>query len=108
MPNRLDSTIRIVAASAIVSLIGVSGAGAALSPYYQSVKEIEAIVGDKRVADAFKYVEPILSITTTGDDVYEVRTERCTLTVTIVDVPTEPGMMGPRKFDLEVGGADCQ
>ena len=51
---------------------------------------------------------PILSITTGGDDVYEVKTARCTLLVTIVDVPQDKPMMGPRQFDIEVGAADCQ
>jgi hypothetical protein len=108
LPNRTEAAIHLSAAAAVAMLLGVSSAAAALSPYYQSAREIEAIVGDQRVADAFKYVEPILSITTAGDDVYEVRTERCALTVTVVDVPTDSGMMGPRQFELQVGKARCQ
>lgn len=87
---------------------GASAAWAALPPYWQSAREIEAIVSDSRVHDALKYEEPILSISTTGDDVYELRTERCVLRVTIVDVPGESGVMGPRKFDLDIGAAECQ
>lgn len=89
-------------------MLGPGAAEAALSPYWQSVKEIEAIVGDQRVNDALKYEEAILSISTTGNDVYEVRTERCVLRVTIVDVPQEKPVMGPRQFDLDVGTAACQ
>jgi hypothetical protein len=81
---------------------------AALPPYWQSAREISTIVNDPRVHDALKYEEPILSITTGGDDVYEVKTARCTLLVTIVDVPQDKPMMGPRQFDIEVGAADCQ
>ena len=81
---------------------------AALPPYWQSAREISTIVDDPRVHDALKYEEPILSITTSGDDVYELKTARCTLLVTIVDVPQADPMPGPRHFDIEVGVADCQ
>lgn len=81
---------------------------AALPPYWQSAREISTIVNDPRVHDALKYEAPIVSITTSGNDVYELKTERCTLVVTIVDKPLAEGMVGPRQFDLEVGAADCQ
>jgi hypothetical protein len=81
---------------------------AALPPYWQSAREISTIVNDPRVHDALKYEEPILSVTTTGDDVYELRTARCTLTVTIVDLPPKEGMVGPQAFDIQLGEAECQ
>ena len=87
---------------------GSTAALAALPPYWQSAREITTIVNDPRVHDALKYEEPILSITTTGDDVYKLRTPRCTLVITVVDVPDAEPMPGPRQFDLEVGEADCQ
>ena len=93
-----------IAATAAVS----TAALAALPPYWQSAREISTIVNDPRVHDALKYEEPIVSITTGGDDVYEVKTARCTLLVTIVDIPQAEPMPGPRHFDLEVGEADCQ
>ena len=94
---------------AIVALAAIATpALAALPPYWQSAREISTIVNDPRVHDALKYEEPIVSITTGGDDVYEVKTARCTLLVTIVDVPQDKPMMGPRQFDIEVGQADCQ
>ena len=68
---------------------------AALPPYWQSAREISTIVNDPRVHDALKYEEPIVSITTGGDDVYEVKTARCTLLVTIVDVPAGRAHDGP-------------
>lgn len=85
-----------------------TSAAAALPPYWQSAREISAIVNDARVHDALKYEEPILSIGTTGDDVYELKTPRCTLRITNVDRPAAEGMVGPRQFDLEVGRADCE
>jgi hypothetical protein len=94
---------------ATVALTAIAApALAALPPYWQSAREISTIVNDPRVHDALKYEEPIVSITTSGDDVYELRTERCTLLVTIVDAPQEAPMAGPRQFDIEVGQADCQ
>ena len=81
---------------------------AALLPYWQSAREIGAIIEDPRVHDALKYVEPFLSVTFVGPDGYELRTARCRVTVTIVDTPQEEGMVGPRQFDLEIGPAECQ
>lgn len=95
-----------IAATALAAT--VTSAAAALPPYWQSAREISAIVNDARVHDALKYEEPILSISTTGDDVYELKTPRCTLRITIVDKPLAEGMVGPRQFDLEVGQADCE
>ncbi len=83
------------------------GARAALPPYWQSAREITAIVNDGRVHDALKYEEPILSVGVSAPDTYQLRTERCTLPVRIVDKPAKPGLMGPRQFDLDVGEADC-
>ncbi len=102
---------RLVGVSMIAVAGGVaaaSSASAALPPYWQSAKEIAAIVNDQRVHDALKYEEPILSISTTGNDIYELKTKRCSLTVTIVDKPSDSQVMGPRQFDVEVGQADCQ
>ena len=97
------------ACGAILTVAAISTpALAALPPYWQSAREISTIVNDPRVHDALKYEEPIVSITTGGDDVYEVKTARCTLLVTIVDVPQTEPVMGPRNFDIEVGDADCQ
>lgn len=82
-------------------------AGAALSPYWQSAREIDTIVNDQRVHDALAGEEAILSISATGADVYEVRTQRCQLSVTVVDKPTDTPVMGPRQFDLEICTAEC-
>ena len=108
--GRMSATVvpALLVAPLLVAEGGASTAQAALSPYWQSAREIAAIVEDGRVHDALRYVEPILSVTTTGDDVYVVRTERCTVTVTIVDKPVDGMIVGPRQFDLEVGEAECE
>ena len=97
-----------VVSASLLAALGVGPALAALSPYYQSAREIGTIVDDERVHDALKYEEPILSITTGGDDVYLLKTERCKLTVTVVDKPDAEPMMGPRQFDLDIGEAECE
>ncbi len=102
---RASTTIPLAAAALGLS---AAAAGAALPPYWQSAREISTIVSDPRVHDALAYEEPILAITTAGDDVYELRTERCTVTVRIVDVPLAEPMVGARQFDLEVGDAQCE
>ncbi|MEP0322858.1 hypothetical protein [Bauldia litoralis] len=88
-------------------LAGICSASAALPPYWQRAREIERIVGDQGINEALDS-SPIVSIAVTGEDIYEVRSETCRLTVTIVDVPQDEAMMGPRKFDLELGQAECQ
>jgi hypothetical protein len=101
---KLLSLASLTAAALLVPSI----ANAALPPFWQSAKEIAAIVSDQRVHDALKYEEPILSVSVTAPDTYVVRTERCTLTVKIIDKPAKPGVVGPRRFDLAVGEATCQ
>ena len=93
-----------------VIAIGLTAASAwaALPPYWQSAREIAAIIEDPRVHDALKYEEPIVSISAMGDDAYLLKTARCSVTVTIVDTPQAEVMVGPRQFDLEVGAAECE
>ncbi len=98
---------RMLAAAASGWLAAGGAALAALPPYWQSAREIGAIVEDPRVHDALRYEEPILSIVKTGDDVYVLKTARCTLTVMIVDKPDAEPIAGPRQFDIAVGDATC-
>ena len=83
----------ILAVLAAFVVFAPVAARAALPPYWQSAREITAIVNDGQVHDALKY---------------EVRTERCTLKVKIVDKPAKPGLVGPRQFDIDVGEATCR
>ncbi|MFP1630203.1 hypothetical protein ACLB6G_00560 [Zhengella sp. ZM62] len=79
---------------------------AALSPWYQRQKELERIIADGRVMEALDS-EPIDAIERTDEDEYRVYAGDCAVMVTIVDVPGGEDVMGPRRFDLEVGEADC-
>ena len=95
--------------TAMIAMAAITApASAALPPYWRSAREIAAIVGDPRVHDALKYEEPIVSISTSGDDLYVLETERCSVTVTIVDKPQAEAMVGPRQFDIAVGDAQCE
>ena len=94
--------------AALVSTAAVP-AFAALPPYYQRAREIQAILDSDAVREKLKQA-PIDSITSIDTDVYDVAGGACDVEVTIVDVPPEPGkpqMVGPRKFTLDVGDADC-
>ena len=107
MPNRSERIGLVIAASMAALLTGASAASAALPPYWQRSREIERIADDQRVYDALQG-SSIVSITWTADDLYEVRSENCVVTVTIVDVPQDEGIVGPRNFDLELGAPECQ
>ena len=99
-----------IAAATLLTMFGAPAAQAALPPYWQSAKEIEAIVGDQSVHDAFKYEEPIVSIKlqepVSDNRVYEVTTPRCSVLVTIVPKPAK--LVGPAAFDLQIGEATCK
>lgn len=103
--------VRLLGVAAVATLAGAAtgtAALAALPPYWQSAREIGAILEDPRVHDALKYEEPIVSISATGEDVYILRTERCSVTVRVVDKPDAEPVAGPRQFDLEVEEAQCE
>ncbi|CAN5313402.1 hypothetical protein BH10PSE9_BH10PSE9_18420 [soil metagenome] len=95
-----------------VALCGASGPSlAALSPYYQSIAEIQRILADPRLGEAFASQEAIRSISSPKQDVYELKTEHCTVAVTVVDRPApagQPMRAGPRLFDLQFGKAACK
>ena len=91
-------------------LLTASAAQAALPPYWQSAREITAILEDGSVHDALKYEEPIISIglqePLSDDRVYVLKTSRCTLLIGIAYKPSQTA--GAAQFDIEVGKADCQ
>ena len=94
--------------AAVALGLAATAAVAALPPYWQSAREISAIVDDPRVHDALAYEEPIVSVSNVGEDVYLLKTARCSVTVTIIDKPDAEPLVGPRQFDLQVGVAECE
>ncbi|HKU97246.1 MAG TPA: hypothetical protein VJR58_18315 [Vineibacter sp.] len=90
-------------------LVIVGAAQAALPPYWQRAREIEAIANSTDVANKLGKA-PIDQIDRPSEDLYRVRAGTCTLEVRIVDDATskEPGWAGPRRFKLDVGNPTCR
>jgi hypothetical protein len=97
----------ILSAAVCAALVSTTPAFALLSPLWQSAAEMKAILSSNEVGDALKSQDPIVSVTRTGDDAYEVSNGKCTVPVTVVGDATAPNV-GPRKFSLQVGTAKCQ
>lgn len=100
----------IAAVGAIGTVLVMAGAAqAALPPYYQRAREIEAIVNSADVANKLGKA-PIDQIERPSEDLYRVRAGSCTLEVRVVDDTgsKEPGWAGPRRFKLDVGKPACR
>lgn len=97
--------------AAAATLILVSGpAFALMSPYYESATVLERILGDGGVADALKQ-QSVLSVVQTSENVWEIKSQECTVSVTVVFVQAaadNPAMGGGPNFDVKVGAGSCQ
>ena len=94
---------------ALALAAGLMPASAALSPFWQRIAELRAIIDDLRVAQAVEGHGDITSVGWGGVDTYEVRAGDCTLAVKIIDIKPPPGQemkAGPRQFDLKV--SECK
>ena len=83
---------------------------AALPPWYQRTREMQAILESPDVEAKLGTTEPIVSVIYVDVDRYEISNGNCTLLVSIVDVPAakgEPMMVGPRRFAVEAGDITC-
>lgn len=74
---------------------------AALPPFYQSRTELSRLIQDSRVAEAFGSGKAIVSIKR-DDTGYLLRSERCSLHVSIRYLPLPRGMTGPARFEFDV------
>ncbi len=81
----------------ILTLFSIS-AYAALPPFYQSKKEIEIILNDKRLVDELTSAEMIVKIKRIEDS-YLISTDKYTLKVEVIYLPTD--QMGPAQFKLK-------
>ncbi len=88
----------------IASVASASVAHAALPPQFQRAKELAAVV---EAAAGVLGIRPIESVQRLDVDLYRVQTETCVLDVRIEDLPTQPGLVGPRKFRAVPGEPDC-
>lgn len=95
-----------------ITLVGLLllplAASAALPPQYQRQRELVQIIESQDVSDALDG-RPIDSIRTDGHDTYIVTAGDCSVEVTVTDKaePMPSGWAGPRRFQLDVGEADC-
>jgi hypothetical protein len=96
------------AAIAALTVSVASPAFALLSPLWQTAGEMKQILSSNEVGDALKSQDPIVSVTRTGDDQYEVINGKCTVPVTVVGDATMKNVAGPRKFSIKVGTATCK
>ncbi len=89
---------------------------AALPPYFERSRELTAILQDAQVRQRLSN-QPIDGLELTAPDTYRVRAGHCEVTVTVLDdatpVQTDPSgaprpiIVGPRRFALRVGDAQC-
>ena len=89
-----------------IAFLAISGsANAALSPYWDSVKQIEVVMNSPELSG--KLIGTITVIKNLGDLKYEVNTELCTAQVVLeAHVPNHPG---PTTYSLKsVENVDCE
>jgi len=79
---------------------------AALPPYYQSAKEIIAILNSSIVAQKLSTPYPIDSIKKTEKG-YRLAAGKCELEVNIIYKPREDGLVGPVNFEIIPGERSC-
>lgn len=93
----------------VTSLFCMSALSAALPPLYQDLREIQAILEDPRLTKALTDDQAIVSISRISDNAtngYDIMTNKCSLHVDVVYVPTK--LMGPAKFELNFQEPVCK
>ena len=109
--DRLFPPVRLGAACVVVATVYCTvPAEAALSPFYQRLAELNAILADPAITGALEPHGPIDAVEAAGPDRYVVRAGGCVLGVAVATVPPPAGeapMPGPRKFKLTAGAVAC-
>jgi len=98
--------MRPVALAIVFALTGADIASAALAPNYERLRELEAILGDQDLIQKLG-IQPIVAIEATGSSIYTVRTEKCTVAVTLAGAANAPAIPGPWQFTIQVGEPQC-
>jgi len=104
------SRILVLPIALAATLLPLLPASAALPPYHQRIRELQAILGSGDV-QAKLMEQEIDALEWVAHDLYRVTAGPCALEVRIVNdtsVEREPGWAGPRQFLLEVGDAACE
>ncbi|WP_429807055.1 hypothetical protein [Ensifer sp. B1-9] len=92
------------AALCLATLLVASQAEATLAPNYQRARELNAVINAVAVAVP-KY--PIDKVISQGRDRYAVNAGKCTVMARIVGLPSKPGLVGPRQFEVQLDKPDC-
>jgi hypothetical protein len=100
----MRKTIRLAALAAAV--LATSAAPAALPPKYQRIAELRAVLDNREVIAALGDI-PIDSVVHVRTDLYRVAAGRCHVDARIVDLPTPPGVVGGRRFEVRAGARVC-
>jgi hypothetical protein len=98
---------RYAFAAGVLALACATAAQAALPPYYQRSRELQAILDDAEVGEKLRQA-PIDRIERVGEDRYQVQAGGCRLDVRIVGTPSPGGRPGPRPFKVKVGKVACR
>jgi hypothetical protein len=102
------SWLSVLLAAGAFAIAAILPASAALSPLHESIREIQTILQDPRLAAAFPDQSAVISVSTKSPDVYEFASSSCTVEVKVVDVARPPKIVGGRQFTLEFGKAECK
>jgi hypothetical protein len=82
-------------------------ASASLPPIYQRTAELRAVVDALDGSGWLDLIGEVVAIEYVGVDRYEVRGAECWLIASIVSLPQEEDIAGPRQFLVEVGEPEC-
>ncbi|WP_225766576.1 hypothetical protein [Inquilinus sp. Marseille-Q2685] len=102
--------ITAACAAALLLLGAAAEARAALPPYWQRLREIQAILDSNELAQRLRDT-PIDRIERPGEDLYRIQAGPCSLDIRIVDDPPDsgqPAVPGPRRFHIETSEAACR
>ena len=104
MRNQVAARLLGAASLAAALLAAAVPALAALPPYWQRAREVQAIIESSEIARLLKE-NPVDGIEWREVDLYSVRAGTCRVDVRIVDLPQ--AMQGARRFRIEPGPVHC-
>lgn len=99
---RLPNLLPALLTAAILAL----PASAALPPTAQRLVEFRAVINHPEIGSAMAG-DPITRIEYLRDDLYRVSGARCRIDLAIVTLPSPPGLVGPRRFEVRTVDHAC-
>ena len=99
---RLPHPLPLLLIAAILTL----PASAALPPTAQRLVEFRAVINHPEIGIAMAG-EPVMRIEYIREDLFRVSGTRCRIDLAIVTVPSAPGLVGPRQFEVRTVDRAC-